>query len=61
MGCGRHAVARWFFSPTFDSRSPLKHWSSADGPFGRLRTVRCGPRWWTRAATYLASAGRESI
>ena len=44
-GYGTHAVARWFFSPTFGSRSPLKHWSSADGPFGRLRTVRCGPRW----------------
>ena len=45
MGCGTHAVARWFFRPTFGSRSPLKHWSSADGPSGRLRTVRCGPRW----------------
>jgi hypothetical protein len=45
MGYGTHAVARWFFSPTFVSRSPLKHWSSANGPSGRLRTVRCGPRW----------------
>ena len=61
MGYGTHTVARWFFSPTFGPKSSLKHWSSADGPSGRLRTVRCGPRGATRAATYLASAGRESI
>jgi hypothetical protein len=34
-------VAPWFFNPTFGSRSPLKNWSAADGPSGRLRTVRC--------------------
>jgi len=45
MGYGTHAVARWFFSPTFGSKSPRKHRSSVHGPSGRLRTVRCGPRW----------------
>jgi hypothetical protein len=60
MGYGRHAVARWFFSPTFGSRSPLKTLVLRGLA---VRQITDSSLWTAlvRLARRHTAAGRESI